>query len=328
MRRKTRCNPDGTPSAESFAAHGGKPSEEEAQQFALELEKAVAAGNLADANALFDWDALFDFATDTTEGSSQFRAGFIKGAKKEIQTPAALMGQITSLPAHGGAFKFLRCREKDGQLHVLFRLMTAEGALNYYDLVVLKSPDGVRAADIYVAMSGELLSQTMRHVYLSALAGDKPAFLSKENDHDADLAKNLGKVQEMSDAVRQNNPRQAIAVYNALPQSIKGEKAFLMARLMAAQSLDDDAEYRNVLDDFRKYYPEDPCLDLINIDHYFLTKQFDKLLAAIDHIETVVGGDPYLDVFRANAYRAQGKFAEALRSAQGGRGRERHESRL
>ena len=169
----------------------------------------------------------------------------------------------------------------------------------------------------------------MRRLYLSALAAEKPSFLAKENDHDADLAKNLGKIQEISDAIRQNNPRQAIAVYDALPQSIKGEKVPLLARLMAAQSLDDDAEYRKAMDDFRRYFPEDPCLDLINIDHYFLTKQFDKELAAIDHIETVVGGDPYLNVLRANVYFAQGKIDPgAAICPQGFRGGERPESRL
>jgi len=315
--RKTHCNPDGTPSAESFAAHGGKPSEEEAKQFALKLEKAVAAGNLAGANALVDWDTLLDFATDTTEGSSQFRDGFIKGAKQKIQTPASFMGQVSSLPAQGGAYKFIRCRDQDGQLHVLFRLLTAEGAVNYHDLVVLKYPDGVRAADIYTAGCGELLSQSMRHLYLSVLAADKPSFLSKENSHDVDLAKHMNKLQEMGDAVlREHNPSRAIAIYDALPNTIKGEKVFLLLRMKAVQSSEDDAEYRKVLVDFQKYHPDDPCLDLISIDHYFLTKQFKKELAAIDHIDSVVGGDPYLNILRANTYFAQGKIDQALRFAR------------
>ena len=201
VRGKLRCNPDGTPSAESFAAHGEKPSEEEAKQFAGKLEKALSGGSFAEANALIDWDTLFDFASDTAEGSAQFRTGFIKGAKNGIQSPTLLMGQIASQLAQGGTYKFLHCHEQDGQLRVLFRLITTEGGLNYHDMVVLKYPDGVRAADIYVAASGELLSKTMRQMYISALAADKPSFLSKKNDHDADLANNITKLTEMADAI-------------------------------------------------------------------------------------------------------------------------------
>lgn len=254
--RKSRCNPDGTPSAESFAAHGRKPGEEEAKLFALKLEKAVAAGNLAEANALVHWDTLFDFATDTAEGSSQFRDGFIKRLKEKIQAPGSLMGQTTSMVAQGGGYKFLRCRDQDGQLHVLFRLMPPQGGINYHDFVVLKYPDGVRAAEIYLATQGELTSQLMRRVYFLELAADKPGFLSKENDRDADLVKSSGKLQEMADAMRQKDPRHVIAVYDTLPQSIKGDKVVLMLRLMAAQSLNDDSEHGKVLDDFESTIPK------------------------------------------------------------------------
>jgi predicted Zn-dependent protease len=57
-------------------------------------------------------------------------------------------------------------------------------------------------------------------------------------------------------------------------------------------------------------------LDLVSIDHYFLTKQYDKVLAVLDHIDSTIGGDPYLNIYRANTMIAQGKYNEALRYAK------------
>jgi predicted Zn-dependent protease len=155
----------------------------------------------------------------------------------------------------------------------------------------------------------------MRRFFLSLLAAEKPSFLSKASDHDVDLAKNISRLKEMQQAATGGNPTAACAIYDGLPQSLKGDKYMLLLRLRAAQELGDEA-YRQALEDFQKYHPDDPSLDLVSIDHYFLTKQYDKELAVIDHIESTIGGDPYLNIYRANTMLVQGKYNEALRYAK------------
>ena len=46
------------------------------------------------------------------------------------------------MAGQGGGLQFLHCRDQDGQMPRILRLMTREGAVNYLDFVVLKSSDG------------------------------------------------------------------------------------------------------------------------------------------------------------------------------------------
>ena len=223
------------------------------------------------------------------------------------------MGQITSQSAQGGTYKFLRCHEQDGQLRVLFRLLTPEGGLNYHDLVVRKYSDSVRVADIYVAVSGELLSKTMRQLYVSSLAADRPSFLSKQNDHDADLANSVNK---LAGDDRRDRPITAPGDRHLRrsPRKRPRRKVVPAVRLKAASAR-------------RRRVSQGPgCLSPVSSRRSMPRPgQYRSLLpgetirqgpgSRRSH-RKVVGGDPYLNIFRANAYFAQDKVDDALRLAR------------
>ncbi|MEJ7639603.1 MAG: hypothetical protein WKF75_16915, partial [Singulisphaera sp.] len=91
------------------------------------------------------------------------------------------------------------------------------------------------------------------------------------------------------------------------------DKNLLLLRLQAAPNLGDE-EYTAVIEDFRKYHPDDPCLDILSIDTSILKKDYAKALASIDRLDKAVGGDPYLDSLRANVY-LDGQKPDAARQA-------------
>src|SRR5262249_5809358 len=56
--------------------------------------------------------------------------------------------------------------------------------------------------------------------------------------------------------------------------------------------------------------------ELGSIGYHLLRKQYDDVLKAIDRIDTVIGGDPYLNVLRAETLLSAEHFKEARAAAE------------
>jgi hypothetical protein len=83
-------------------------------------------------------------------------------------------------------------------------------------------------------------------------------------------------------------------------------------RLQAALRVDEE-EIVTATEAFQAAFPTDPALDLVLIDYQFLKQRWDELGRSIDRLDKRVGGDPQLDVIRANVRAAQGDWAGARR---------------
>jgi hypothetical protein len=81
-------------------------------------------------------------------------------------------------------------------------------------------------------------------------------------------------------------------------------------RLRAAQAIDDD-EYSTVLEEFRQLYPQDPCLDLLLIDYYFMKNDYARVNESTNRLDKSLGGDPYLNVLRSNMSASGGDLKAA-----------------
>lgn len=79
---------------------------------------------------------------------------------------------------------------------------------------------------------------------------------------------------------------------------------------------DGEADYLAAMQMFRKLYPEDAAIDFISIDYFFLQKRFDEARKSIDRLDRAVGGDPYLNVIRGNAWMEEGRFDEARQAME------------
>ncbi len=85
-------------------------------------------------------------------------------------------------------------------------------------------------------------------------------------------------------------------------------------RLQAARGLKGEP-YDEAIRAYRKAYPDERNLDLVMIDAYSAHKLFDRVLASIDGLDRTLGGDPYLDTMRSQAYFQKGDLAAAKRCA-------------
>ena len=292
------------------------PSDEECAAYARQLEAAVADNPRA-VNAMIDWDVLLKKVTAGIDGVDDFRRGFVRGIKKALDRTPSLAGQIVQAVQAGGSYQYLRTRHRAASKRVLFRLtLPDDNGINYHELILAKRPDGrIKALDIYVYASGETFSTTLRRIYLPVVAKQKRSLLAKLAKKESDFVSHVDKLQRMASGVRTGQYQQALDAYESLPPSVKKEKVFLLMRVQAAMHVNDDV-YMAAIDDFRKNYPDDACIDLLSFDGHLIKKQYDQALGCIERLDRSVGGDLHLSVMRAGVYVKQGRYPEARKATQ------------
>ena len=113
-----------------------------------------------------------------------------------------------------GDYKALRIHNEDGQVRVLFRLVSSNGALNYHDWVLGRSRDGKPVAvDCHVFLIGELYSQNLRRSFLPLANKSGGASVEKLSGPEKEFVENLP-------AVRSNGPLRPRAELAASAQHV------------------------------------------------------------------------------------------------------------
>ncbi len=294
---------------------GKAPSDDECLAFARAYEQALVEQDVEAVSSMFDWDAMLKIATANTDASEKFRQNFITGAKRGTKQ-GGLPEVLVNLIRQGGSIRLLHVHKVGEGKRVLFRVLLSSGGVNYHDMVVIERPSGkVLAINLYAFASGEMVSQSTRRMFLAAAAHDSRSFLQKLVKSDKEYIKHIDKYGQMMQCVQTGKCKQALAIYDKLPESIREEKTAMWAYLMAAQQVD-EKRYLQAIGAFRKAYPNDACLDMVLIDHYLLQGKYDRALKCIEALDKAVGGDPYLNVMRANIYVERKDLANARRLAE------------
>lgn len=288
------------------SALAARTSEASGQAFAKSLESTIAVGDPSVFKSGFDCQTALDRALAPIDSPKQMKEEFSKGA---AQGCGSFGDQIAALATQGGSYKLLRVRSVDGGPRALFRLI-ANDAVNYHDLVLEDARGKTRVVDIHVYLTGELFSETIRRTYVTALASDA-SLMSKLSGEESDFVKHLPKIREMQTRREQKDFAGALKSYYELPPSLQKDRNMLFERFTSASEVG-GKEYDKALAAFRRHYPNDKGLDLVMVDGFFLRKQYDQAIAAIDRVDKAVGGDPYLKVLRANVYLEKKEQAKSV----------------
>jgi thioredoxin-like negative regulator of GroEL len=155
----------------------------------------------------------------------------------------------------------------------------------------------------------------MRRMYLVAAAEQPSNPLAGLLGRDNDFVKHAEEFRQMPILLNAGKPKEAVEIYDSLPTQMKTEKTVMLLYVLAAERID-DATYTDAIDRFRQQHPDDPCLDMVSIDGYVLRAQYDEALRAVDRVDEAVGGDPYMNVVRANIHRMQGDLTTSAALAQ------------
>ena len=305
-----------TPAPAVVSPPGPAVTEGDVHRFAKDLEKAVAAQDSARANELFRFPELFERSISDLGAS----ADFFKGVKQGIQAASAqntFGTQIVAQVAKGGSYRLLRVHVVDGRHRALFRLIQpSKGGVNYHDLLVARFPDGrIGMEDAHIYVTDELLSQSMRRLFIPLIAESNRGALSRLAGADREYLDNLPLLKQFTGAIRAGRHAEALTIYRKLPTKLQQDRTIMIMYVQAASGAD-QSEYAAAMEAMRTSFPKDTCTEFLSIDYYVLRKEFDESIRSIDRLDKRLGGDPYLNVMRAGTMILAERYAEAGAAAE------------
>ncbi|MBT8485974.1 MAG: hypothetical protein KJO43_10370, partial [Phycisphaerae bacterium] len=265
-----------------------------------------AAVNRRDAEAIracIDGEALIDRAQHGIELTEEFRRGFREGALQGFDWGASLVAGL----GQGGHYKLLRVERVNGEFHALLRLVSDQGGVNYHDVEIAPvAAGGFRIVDVYVYLSGERLSDTVRR--------SLEQFVAAMQEGDKAYVEAYSKIGAMAQLMQSGHFQEAMDLYALMPESLQREKMVMILRVQCATQMSDE-----VIDaactEFRAAYPDDACVDLLTLDQQIVRGQWDQARATLMRIKAAVGPDGYLDDLIANVFLQEGRLEDARAAA-------------
>lgn len=276
---------------------------------ALAIEAAAFDG----AEALrphFDMFVLCQSSVSDIEKPKRFAAS-MDAAFRKLDEQNLIGTQIAREMELGGSFRLVHVFRVGQEHSAVFRFINSQG-MNYQILKFNKNSEGkIIVDDIYNMMAGEMMSSSMRRMFLPFIAERNRSALQRMMKSENELVVHADAVHKMKQATDQKDFATALQICDTLPQSVRDLKTVLIIRLVACAQLEKYDEYERSFADFQRIYPGDRALDLLSLDLLLSKKKFDKAQAAINRIDRFVGGDHHLDVIRGTLHSQAGNNEEA-----------------
>ncbi len=289
-------------------------SEEEAERVGRAFAKFMSQRDYDAVYALFDLDQLVDLACYGFDPESRFRRDFVKGFNKNRHD------YVRNLAVGLQDMPFVTCLrivEKKGVQHAVIRLHGSETSFTYLNLIIAKRPSGHAAiVDLVPVAVGEAQSRTIRRFFLAAVASASRSIVERLTKQDNEVVENLSKIQQIVLSRQQGDDAEALRIYDSLPESLRMSKLFLSIALSASINLEKLERHQQLVDEYRRRYPDDVTADMILIDYYAIKENHAEMLKAIDRIDKGIGGDPFLDLIRAQAKLGEQDWTAARKLAQ------------
>ena len=292
-------SPPATAPAAAAVTNGPPLTVWECQDFAEQMQANFASGDAGALTAAFDFNGLLDRATRGIDAPAETRKAFCRGVINEAVTPPGYFGSLVAAAGTECSYRFVRAHDTDSGQRVLFRMILQGDGVTYHDYLLERRPDGsVAAVDCYVYTMGEDLSDTVRHGYLAAVMQAQRGVWDKLAGKENAYAKSIPQLLEMQALIQQRKHREAIEVFNRMPEESRREKAILIQRFLAAQNVDENAQLA-ALSDLQKNFSNDPVWLPLAINAFTLRQMYPSVLNAINRLDKALGGDPYLNSIRA-----------------------------
>ncbi len=206
-----------------------------------------------------------------------------------------------------GQYEFVRFHRKKNVPHLLLRL-TSDSGFDYHDYEVRTIADSLRFTDVYVYTSGEYISYTLQDVVTRIVTEQQQNKLSRTH-HDLDDYRS--KTVAMKQKIEEKDFAGALQVYNSFPALTRKSKALMLYKLNITSNMDMSL-YQQTVSEYKKLFPNDPSLSMLSLNTYFAQGDYASTLQYLNKLDTIVGGDSYLNLFRSTLYYMMGEKDKAM----------------
>lgn len=278
----------GSNSADSLAS---KVTKEQALQFVDAWTQAVEQNSGAEAKRLLLFDRIVDRSLESFDLTEEFEAGVHRGVAQNNPVPR-MVTQLYQETLNGGSYEAVDVVSRQGEQHAIFRVVGADGALNYHDFRIVPYENYFAADQFFVAATGEELADTLRGLVAPGLAAQS-SLIGRLTGDSKKMLNDVQQIKSMMDSIRLGDQNNALSIYNKMSPDAKKAKLAQLGRIMAT-SVEDEENYLKALEDYAANFPNDPSLALLSIDAAYLREDSQQLYDAFEALQKWTGGDNYL----------------------------------
>jgi tetratricopeptide (TPR) repeat protein len=275
-------------------------TKKEAAVLAESIVKSVAKKDNSIYNNAVDIDLLIakTKALQPNKSSSYWRE-----VGKGLKSAGNFGDKVIQALGKGGSYSLVKQYEKQGKQHLLFRLYSDEG-LNYHDAELVNKNGKTKITDIYIYATGEYFSETLNTLSL---------YMDDAKDEAASYK--LQEVTRINKLLQEGQYQSAKDIIDGLPINMQALKVMQIYNIITCSHLGDSL-HQDAISKFERDFPNDPALNLVLIDGYFLKKEYAKALETINKLDRQIDKDPFLDYQRGLIYNMMGKKGEAFEALQ------------
>ncbi len=246
----------------------------------------------------------------TSKWERDFKVGLKQAMTKQLGTK--LIAQIPD----GAYVKLLRLKPEGGTAKALIRLDYGDNGNAYMDIHLSKENSGkVSIVNWYDYSSGQLYSESIRQI--TATLSPTPTLLGKLFDFASNRKTNMDQVVKLIEMNKEGNHRDVVKKFLSLDESLRKSRFLNIVAVQAANQSDDLDLYSQALSNLENYFGDDPSMTFLLLDYYFLEKQYEKALKALDQVQNSFGvEDASITFMKANTYLMQDNFPEAITMAK------------
>lgn len=268
------------------------------EAFSKRLEKNINEGKADLFNKHFALNEIVTKIVNSVGAPADYQNGFTTGVKNSLNVGA----QIVNSLGVDGEYKFMGIQNYPANPTALFRLVSEDG-LNYHEIYLGSRNDkSIAINDFYIYMGGLNFSATLKRVYLSSLSEIKGNLdFSQTSPEDRALVEYIQHIDDIAVHVQKNKYTSAMKAIEKLPTILQKDKMVLIMKLNVAANMGEE-KYKQTAQLFKKLYPKDPVVDLMQLDFSFNKHNYEETLGLLTTLGAKVNNDPYLNVMRSNVY--------------------------
>ncbi|WP_111683964.1 tetratricopeptide repeat protein [Winogradskyella tangerina] len=236
--------------------------------------------------------------------NDEFTKGFLSGIN---DTTKGLSQNILNAIENGAYYNLVNYQYSAEVMtyYFTFRLYSEDIGINYHDYQVCWDGEKFKFNDIYIYITGENISSTLRRVLLLS----QPSKKTFKKLFNKNTGNEFIKLLEAKEFAEKGNFKKAYETIDELKGPFSKEKFVLLLKGNYASNYNDKI-YEEDLVEFAELYPNDPTLYLKEIDFNILKGDFDKALQNVNKLEYETEDD-FLNLIRGNLFMMSEDFEKA-----------------
>lgn len=259
-------------------------------------------------NSIFDEDRFLQkiLIQKDDENIQSYNKAYSKKLKNELNLGKMIVEAIDT-----GHYDFVNhYTAVEGDLHLIFRLLELNGAINYHDFQLewFEVDSVYRVTDIYFYANGEKISETLHMIYKNLLRGALEvktgnSLLNKAEQENV-------KFRKIKSLLLAQKYEEANKLFNSLSEKLRKQRIYQYWRIKISVHLTNQ-EYIDAIEDYNNSYPDDPSFFFLAYEKAFLEEDWESAQKYLNKLDISVGLDPFLDYYRGLIFYSKKDYKQA-----------------